>query len=360
MNGRRVGALILAVALVVGAFVLRRNVIEDDDKPTTDGTEVDQPEGDEATALYCITELAAACENLGAANDKLEITIEDAGVTLDRLAALEGGDVAPLWLTIDPYPAMVDVLRGPNGSLGFETMAVGSSQLAIAFPADGRADAMVNTCAGDPVALWRCIGDNTGMPWTTIDGASFQGTVRPSFGHVQESALALTSFGHAVAGYFGETDPDNTQFGDVGFITWLRRVTAVSVRGTQVDNTPLGTMAARQSALDVPATAMFEVNALERTYDESLAGATESPETSTAATAPESPEDRFDVKYSDPEMWIQAVIATPAGVSVPSDLDSDLANALADAGWDPASAADGTLPSASTLLALRQLWIDYT
>ena len=38
MNGQRLGAVILAIGLVVGAFALRRNVIEDDDNPTTDGT----------------------------------------------------------------------------------------------------------------------------------------------------------------------------------------------------------------------------------------------------------------------------------------------------------------------------------
>ena len=62
------------------------------------------------------------------------MTVEDAGATLDRLAALGNDEPAPLWITIDPFPAMADVVR-PSDPLGYESRAVGASQLAVAFRA---------------------------------------------------------------------------------------------------------------------------------------------------------------------------------------------------------------------------------
>jgi hypothetical protein len=349
VNGRRVGAVVLAIALVVGAFVVRRNVIEDDDSASTDGTEVDEPDRDDATALYCITELAEVCDSLASSHDDLDVTIEDAGETLDRLAALGDDETAPLWLTIDPFPAMVDALRQNAAPLGFETQAVGASQLAVAYRAGDKSAAIAEFCEGDSTSLWRCLGEQAGQNWSTLGTSTITGTLRPSLGDVSNSALGLTSFGSAIASYFGAVDVDRTQFDDTSFIGWLRRLSRVSVDSTQVGSTPLATLAVRP-APDAAATAMFEVNALETPTDES------SPETSTdGATG-----DRFDVNYSEPQMWIQAVIATPAGVAAADGLATDITNAVEDAGWDPATAAEEPVPSASTLLALRQLWNDYT
>ena len=335
MTGQRVGALVVAIALVVGAFVVRRNVIEDDDDTAADDTAVDEPERDDATVLYCITELADVCEALGEARDELDIVVEDAGATLDRLAALERGEQASLWLTVDPYPAMADLSR-PTDPLGFESRAVGASQLAVAFRSGDKAATIAAFCAADATALWRCLGEHAGANWSTLGAASIAGTLRPSFGDVAGSAIGLTSFASAIAGYFGAADVDRTQFDDTAFLTWLRRVSGVSLDGTQRGRTPLETLAVRESALDAAATATFEINDLDATGE------------------------RFDVNYAEPEMWIQAVIATPAGVAAPDGLATEVAAALAAAGWDSATAAGSPVSSASTLLALRQLWNDAT
>ena len=336
MNGQRIGAVVLAIALVVGAFVIRRNVIEgDDDSPSTDGTEVDEPDQADATALYCITELTEACEGLAATHDELDITIEDAGETLDRLAALGDDERAPLWLTIDPYPAMVDFLR-PNDPVGFETEAVGASQLTVAFRRSDRAAAVAAFCEGEATSLWRCLGGQAGAAWPELGAESIPGTLEPSLGDVANSAVGLMSFGSAIASYFGSVDVDRTQFDDTAFIGWLRRLSRESRDGTVPDQTPFGTMFVRETLVNAAATATFEI-----TQGAAIGNAAE-------------------VKYSDPQMWIQAVIATPAGVSLPDGLAADVTSALGEAGWDTASAADGSVPSASTLLALRQLWNDYT
>jgi hypothetical protein len=344
VNTQRVGALALAIALVVGAFVVRRTVIEDDDTPSIDGTEVEEPDREAATALYCITELTDVCESLAASHDDLDVTIEDAGVTLDRLAVLGDDEPAPLWLTIDPFPAMVDELRQNAARLDFDTQTVGSSQLAVAYRAGEKAAAIAEFCASESQSLWRCLGEQAGQNWSTLGTSTIQGTVRPSLGDVTNSALGLTSFGSAIASYFGAVDVDRTQFDDTSFIGWLRRLSRVSVDSTQLGSTPLATLAVRP-APDAAATAMFEVNSLETSTDQSTDDATGG---------------RFDVNYSEPQMWIQAVIATPAGVAAPDGLATDVTSALEGAGWDPATAAQESGPSASTLLALRQLWTDYT
>ena len=57
-------------------------------------------------------------------------------------------------------------------------------------------------------------------------------------------------------------------------------------------------------------------------------------------------------------MWLQAVLAAPAGADIPQDLATDAAAALLAAGWDAPGASQAPLPSPTTMLALRQLWED--
>ena len=335
MTAKRLVALVAAALLVVGAFVVRRNVIEDDDGPvSTDDAAVTEPARENATEVVCITELRDVCTELQQQHPDLVATIEDAGTTLDRLAELDDPANAPVWLTIDPFPAMVDELR-QNDPLGFESDAVGASQLAVAFPSDGRAEVITSFCESESQRLWQCIGANAGTDWSDLGGGSIPGALSPSLGEVPEAALALVSFGHSVASYFGETNPSATRFGETSFITWLRNLSGASEGRTQQNSTPLATMAVRP-ALDTAATATFEVAAIDDAGDE------------------------FDVNYSEPQMWIQAVIATPAGVATPDDLAADVTRLLAEHDWNPPTAAEAPPPSASTLLALRALWDEIT
>ena len=66
MTGKRIGAVLVAVALIAGAVLLRTNVL-DDDEPT-DSTNTTTPTTEVATAageVICITELDAVCRALG-------------------------------------------------------------------------------------------------------------------------------------------------------------------------------------------------------------------------------------------------------------------------------------------------------
>lgn len=397
MNGKRAVAAVVAIALVVVAFVVR-GAIDDDDpgaSPTTtlagtpigsDPATTDVDRGDVTTtaaepaptdpptaaSVVCITEMASVCDAIGEAFPDLNVRVEAAGATLDRLVGLDDPATAPIWVTVDPYPAMVDAARRNADPIGYAGTAVGASPLAVAVPkpraaaaapatvpdtsasGDGaadssalgstaptgtepelgpmsRADSLQSGCIDD--ALWACIGNNAGAPWTDLGGEASWGTVRPALGDVPDSTLGLASFAAAVAGYTGVDAPTAFDWeSDSSFIGWVRRLVRQSERAPDTAGTPLRTMATRASALDVAATADFELAGLGTSGD------------------------RFELVYPQPGMWLQAVVAVPAGVSAPTDLVSVATDALAAAGWEDAAAAATPLPSATTMLALRALW----
>jgi hypothetical protein len=322
--GKRFGAVLVAVALVAGALLLRRNVIEGSDNDTDTTTPITST-ATPADTIVCASELEAACLAIAEADPDRDVVVEPAGVTLDRLATLEDGTDAPAWLTISPFPAMVDELRATPLNATVEVL--GASQLSVATPAGGRSSTLDTACAGSP--LWRCIGEHAGEPWTEIDGEAAWNTIRPSLGAVEREAVALASFADAVAGYFGSPEISSTTFSDPAFIAWLRQLTGPVDESQLSAGTPLATMAVRP-LLDVAATTEAE---------RSTAGG-----------------DRSDVNYPDPTMWVEAVLAVPEGVSLPDDVAPTAAEALAAAGWADPSTAAQPVPGASTMLALRSLW----
>ncbi len=330
MTAKRIGAAVVAVALIVGAVVLRRAVLDGDDATSQAAT---TPPTSTAAAgeLVCVTELGALCRTLAPQLPDLTIRVEDAGVTLDALAALPDGETAPLWLTIQPYPEMVDSLRAGARlqPLGGSVEALAASRLAVALPTDGRADVLAAVCAEEP--LWRCIGNHAGAPWTDFGGEPDWRTVRPSLGLVDRQAVALASLAVAVAGYLGTPDVASAAWeSDPAFTPWFSRLSGAVPTSTLSAGTPLATMVVKAGALDIAATADEEVAA--------LGG------------------DRFAVNYPEPSMWVEAVLATPDGVTVPAGITATLEQALTASGWEPPDAATQSLPSATTMLALRTLW----
>src|SRR5438874_13122849 len=96
--GLRLGALVVAVAMVVGSLVLRARI----------------DRGRTTARLTCTTELETACRNIG---HGVKVTIEPAGVTADRLTGLDPGADAGLdgWMTPGPWPQAVDADRRGAG-----------------------------------------------------------------------------------------------------------------------------------------------------------------------------------------------------------------------------------------------------
>jgi hypothetical protein len=312
MIARRLATAVVAVALIVGAFLIRRNVIEgDDDADAGDGPEP-------ASELVCLTELANVCNALADANDELEITVEDAGETLDRLA---DGEAVPLWLTVEPFPAIDGSLRAGD--------VLAASQLTVGTK-DGHDEVLAGDC--ESTALWRCIGDAVGEAWGDLGDSGGSGTVQPSVGDVDRSATALASFADAVAGYFGTAQVSTVDLQDPAFLAWVRPLVRAVPLSALSGGTPLDTMLTRRSAVNVAATSDAEISAL---------GA---------------PGAEVERSYPEPSMWLQAVLAAPAGVDVPEGLAAEAAAALRAKGWDPPDPATQPLPSATTMLALRTLW----
>jgi len=308
---RRLATVVVAVALVVGAFLIRRNVIEGgDDGDGGDTTDAPEP----ATELVCLTELEDVCAALGDDHPELTITVEHARETLDRVAA---GEAVALWLTFEPFPAMAGSLTAGD--------VLAASELVVGTRSPRQAE-LSTRCAGQ--LLWRCVGELTGEEWNEAP----PGEVQPSVGDAGTSASGLASFASAVGGYFGSNRFSSTELADASFLTWVRPfVDAVPVEDLTA-GTPVGTMLIRQSAVNVAGTS-----------DAEIAGLGE-------------PGTEVERSYPDPSMWLQAVLAAPAGAGVPEDLAGDAAAALLAAGWERPDPSHTPLPSATTMLALRGLW----
>jgi hypothetical protein len=232
---------------------------------------------------------------------------------------------------------MVDAQRAATGTdpLGLESTAVGVSPLAVAAPNDGRLQALAADCAGAP--LWRCIGDAAGSMWSDL-GSEADGTVRPSVGDVERSGLALVALVGAVAGYFGEPAFTSAMWeADLSnFQPWLGKLATTVPADRLSGGTPLATMASRPSALDVAAHTDAERAQL--------------------SAEPE----RFEVQYPEPPMYVEAVAAAPAGSPIDADAFEAVRAALTDNGWDAPGPTSPAGPSASTTLALHQLWTEAT
>lgn len=330
MNGRQVAAVVAAVALIAGAFGIRR-VLDDGDDGTTDPTETTTATPARSGEVVCITELAAVCDELRSTDPELTVRTESAFATLDRLAAQDDG-IVPTWVTVAPFPAMVDSLRAGNNRDPFEleSTEVAASQLAIAVPATspaGRAEAIAATCGPN---TWRCVGDADN--WQSL-GVETDVELKIGIGDADRSVVALASLAIAAAGYFDLPDVSSSSLqADPAFGTWLGRLARSASLSSLSGGTPLPTMLTRPGAVNVAATSVAEVAAF--------------PATTTGA----------EVNYPEPAMWLQAVVARPAGTEPPEPLTSTAAEVLVAAGWDEADQAGNPLPSASTMLALRVLW----
>ena len=55
-------------------------------------------------------------------------------------------------------------------------------------------------------------------------------------------------------------------------------------------------------------------------------------------------------------MWVVAVLAVPPGTAAPDGLAADLTTELDVAGWDAPGDAAQSVPDATTMVALRELW----
>lgn len=316
MIAKRVGAIVLAAGLVVGAVFLRRAI---DDNSSGDGN---GSSSNGAYQLICSTEFTEVCSRLP---DSYAVTIEPAGVTLDRLAKSEAADLPDAWLTLDPFPGMLDETRTRASNLSAavkSTTVLATTDQLYAIPSD-RSSAFESACDTAPVA--KCVGEFAGQQWQDLGPTNVSGKVQPGIADPSNDAFGLLTFANGVAGFYGDTEIDsNAWSNDAEFDAWMRNyVSNVSI----VTGSALNEMLVRPSSVNVAATSTAEISG--------------TPRVDTLTTLPVSP-----------DFGTHAVIAVIGRDR--RDIAEQLETSLVDRGWDPPSDVAG-LP-ASTFIALRQLW----
>lgn len=353
---KRIGALLAAVLMITVAVWGRGQL---DDKSSGSSTGPTTSSG----ILVCATELQAACEALGRSHADLTVRIEEAQVTLTRLAAsgfdpstATGDDRIDAWLVPQPWPAMVAEQRQRAGSGGTSladpSAVLARSPLVIAIWNDRR-DTLSTRCAGGTIT-WKCIGEVAGTAWGTTAPLDTWGAVKPGHPDPDQTAAGLLALGEATAGWFGTASFASNDFNDPAFRVWFERLERSVPSFPTPPRTPLDAMLfAGPSAFD-------------------LAGSTEAAAGPAIATSRDN--GRLSILYPAPLTTADVVLAPVAGSQAGGRLmklmqSQDAAAALAGAGWrvdgqapapgipdQPALPADNNVPRAGVLQALRSLW----
>jgi len=323
MRGRVV-AVTLALAMVLVAVLARALV--------SDGDDGGGGSGGEPVDLLCATELTAVCTALDEAG-VARTSVEPAGDTLARLQDPEGALGADGWLTLAPYPEMVDDARAAavqDTVLGEGAPTGGSSALAIAAFED-RAAALEADCGE---VTWACLGDAAGEPWTEHSGDEEWGEVTPGYDAPDRSATGLLVLAQAVADHLDLPDfALNDLTPEVS--RWLRDLEDA------VGNRPPG------SALD--AMVLRGPAAFSAVGDLDVA-ATQAQDSRRG--------EGLRIFYPAPMFRAEVVLAPARGRDLGDLAGSDeLATALDEAGWEHDVAGE-PLPDAGALLALLDLWAD--
>ena len=249
MWAKRIGAIVLAAILIGGAVLLRRAVTGGSDSPTT------EPPAS-ATAVTCIPELESACRALAARDAGIQLTIEPAGSTYERVVA-DPSSAPEAWVTMAPWPAMVSSAVAVNGGTEpFPTdLAVGTTDV-VMVGRTARMGALTQHCG---TLSWRCVGDVAGQPWPSVGGEAAWGVVKPSHADAAQSAVGLLGFSTIVSDYWGRTDYTGADLeNDDAFQSWLARFERAIPTYGDAANTPFALLLA-QPRLDVVATTGAEV-----------------------------------------------------------------------------------------------------
>jgi hypothetical protein len=246
-----VGAIVLAAALIAGGLLVRR-ALDGDDDGGGDGSG-----GDGTTEVVCIPELESACRELAAADEDVQLTVEDAGATYERVAA-DPATAPDAWITLHPWPEMARraaTLGGGDDPFP-TTVAVAHGPFA-AVGRTPRWDAMAAHCGK---VTWRCIGEVAGQPWAGIGGQDAWGVVKPSHADAARSAGGLLSFAVIVSDYWGSTDFTGTDLeNDDAFLSWLNRLEAAVPTYGDAASTPFDILLA-QPRIDIVQTTLAEVD----------------------------------------------------------------------------------------------------
>ena len=250
----RLLAAVVAVLMVVGAIAVRARL---DEGGGGGGPEL---------RLVCSTELSQACEELAdRSRARLRVTVEPAGVTANRLASAQAGEVGlDGWLVAGPWP---DIVEGARQRAGLEPVlrtgpvAARSPVVLTAWP--DRAALLRQRCPQGQVT-WRCLGDVAGQPWGALGGPAVWGQVKPGHAHPGEQALGLTTVAAATVSFLGRSDLARVDVEENdAYRAWLTRLERSVPTFRPSAGTPLADMVLKgPAAFDVVGTVEAEAGPL--------------------------------------------------------------------------------------------------
>jgi hypothetical protein len=199
---RRAIAVVIALALIGISIAVRALVFDDD---TSSGA----TQGGGTQRLTCVTELAGACRAIAdASNGHVQVTVEPAGITADRLVRTADGTDAGTdgWLTLAPWPDIVRIRReaADRGRLlGPTSRRLARSPLVIAIRRD-RLAALSRACRGR--VDWTCVGNHAGQEWSQLGGDVTWGKVKPAHAEPVQHGSGLLVLGQAVGDFLATPD----------------------------------------------------------------------------------------------------------------------------------------------------------
>lgn len=222
----RILAFIVAVAMVVGA-IWYRGQRDDDNGPEAGDTDV---AADTPLRLVCATELQVACESIvERADERIDLTVEPAGTTADRLTAVRGSAGLEVWLTPGPWPTIVREARQRAGNdplIQAPSAAIARARVGLVIWND-RAAALRSRCRGGQVEL-KCLGQAAADgSWAKSGGQPAWGDVKPGVTDPVTEAAGLAALGAGTVSFFESTDISSVDLQEradyVGWITGFAR-----------------------------------------------------------------------------------------------------------------------------------------
>lgn len=316
----RLGALVLAVLLVVGALVWRDR--GDDGTPAPDDGGTATPVVAEPGTVRCAAELRICDALAEALGDDVDVVPEDGVVTARALRDASSADV---WVTLQ---SLVDVVgdardRASRGPLYAPPPgAVGTTPLVLVGWRD-RLAVLEDACG----VTWACVGEVAAGSWADAGGPPAWGSPKPAHAAPDRSGVGLLVVAQAVASRL-DGDPVTARTLDAPDVrSWFADLERAVPSFTPPSGSQLVEMVQfGPSSRDVVGTTAAEAaDVLAR------AGAR-------AADLAVTP--------SSPPVAATAVVAVPVGGEAPPGLTETVSSLLAEAGWDvPGTTPGVTLPT---------------
>jgi hypothetical protein len=349
---RRLGAALAAIAIVIGALLIRSHFIEDGGDNGGGGP----------VRLLCTTELEAACTQLAEHDGDVSVTVEAAGTTAQSLVALPDNQRPDFdaWLAPSPWAQMVDVQRrGKRPLFAKPSDAIGRSPLVVAVRADRKTVLDASPPCNNAID-WKCIGGVAGRPWTDLPGGQAAwGTVKPGYGDPTVNATSLLVLSQASSEFLDNSDYSRSDLQDNNdYLDWLAGLERAVPK---LAPSAAGPFAEMLQALPTA------------TYD--MVGTTEADAGPALAAAAPARRQQLTLLYPEPVVTADVVVAAVAASRNRGGADglagnSELAAALARTGWrvpgqprprgvrdTPALPRGSGLPTdPGSLVALQETW----